>query len=107
MTSLCPGCLADSQPVDAVIAEAANAFGVSVDDLTGDSRQFPLVRYRHVAMAAARSFGHSFPVIGRAFGGRDHTTVIHGVRKVEANERMRHQAKMIAEAVQNTAGRMF
>lgn len=42
-------------------------------------------RPRQVAMALAREFTpHSYPVIGREFGGRDHTTVMHAIRVVEA-----------------------
>ena len=41
-------------------------------------------RPRQIAMALARDFTpHSYPVIGREFGGRDHTTVMHALRVVD------------------------
>lgn len=69
--------------VQAVIEQAAWAFGEEVDDLIGPDRNAQLVRYRHCAMAAARSItGASFPAIAKAFN-RDHSTVIHAVRKMQ------------------------
>lgn len=52
--------------------------------LTGPCRKRQFARPRQVAMYLSRQLtGKSFPDIGRLFGGRDHTTVIHAVRQVE------------------------
>ena len=54
-----------------VLAAASRHFGHRRESLRGISRNVPLTYSRHVAMYVARSFGHSFPKIGRAFN-RDH-----------------------------------
>jgi chromosomal replication initiator protein len=47
-------------------------------------RTQPLCRRRQIAMHVAREMtGRSLPIIGREMGGRDHTTILHGVRTVE------------------------
>lgn len=67
-----------------VIATASELFGFTVAELTGPHRGRPLVQARQVAMYVLRRLtDHSYPAIARAFGGRDHTTVIHAVNKIE------------------------
>ncbi len=66
-----------------VIDATADMFGISVDDLCGKSRSRPLVTARQVAMYVLREMtDFSYPAIGRAFGDRDHTTVMHAVSKI-------------------------
>jgi chromosomal replication initiator protein len=74
-----------SPPSIAEIAAAtARCFSVSVSDLRSPSRARAVVTARDVAMYVARQLtGESLQRIGRHFGGRDHTTVLHGCRKVE------------------------
>ncbi len=68
-----------------IIELTAEMFGFTVDQLTSGSRQRPLVDARQVAMYVTRnSTDLSYPEIGKAFGNRDHTTVMHAVRKIEA-----------------------
>lgn len=63
---------------------ACRYFGVSAVDLDSARRTLKVVHPRQVAMYLARTLtGKSLPEIGRRFGGRDHTTVLHGVRKIE------------------------
>ncbi|MDO4223057.1 MAG: chromosomal replication initiator protein DnaA [Acinetobacter sp.] len=58
-------------------------FRISVKDLTGKSRARNLARPRQIAMALTRELtGDSYPDIGKAFGGRDHSTVMHACEKV-------------------------
>jgi len=62
----------------------ARRYGVTVTDITS-KRQGAVVRPRHVAMWIARQVtGHSLPEIGRAFGNRDHTSILHALRRIEA-----------------------
>ncbi|MFP5378118.1 MAG: chromosomal replication initiator protein DnaA [Acidimicrobiia bacterium] len=69
---------------DLVIETAAELFGFTPADLRGPSRGRPLVQARQVAMYVLRQLSdHSYPTIAREFGGRDHTTVIHAVNKIE------------------------
>jgi chromosomal replication initiator protein len=66
------------------IMEATSAhFGVSIEELVGQSRSRVLVNARQVAMYLCRELTDlSLPRIGQAFGGRDHTTVMHADRKI-------------------------
>lgn len=69
--------------VEQTIAAAAHRLGVRERDLVGRGRSRRIVVKRMIAMAAARAAtGASTPEIGRAFG-RDHTTVLHALGRVE------------------------
>ena len=69
---------------DDVVAAAADEVGVSRQELLARNRRPPVVWARQLAMYLARELtGASLPDIGRAFGGRNHTTVLHAVRRVE------------------------
>ncbi len=67
------------------IAESvANFYGITMEDLLKQSRRKEFVKPRQAAMYIARKeLNSSFPAIGDFFGGRDHTTVMHGVEKIE------------------------
>lgn len=68
---------------DQIMASTADYFGVSLEDLRGHSRSRVLVNARQVAMYLCRELTDlSLPRIGQAFGGRDHTTVMHADRKI-------------------------
>ena len=63
----------------------ADYFKIRVGDLLSKKRSRSIARPRQIAMALAKELtNHSLPEIGDAFGGRDHTTVLHGCRRVEA-----------------------
>lgn len=62
----------------------ADHHGLSQDDLYGHSRTLARVRARQITMYLTRTITkRSYPEIGRRLGGRDHSTAIHGVRKIE------------------------
>jgi len=68
---------------DQIMVATAEYFGVSLEDLRGHSRSRVLVNARQVAMYLCRELTDlSLPRIGQAFGGRDHTTVMHADRKI-------------------------
>ena len=68
---------------DQIMDATSEYFGVSMDDLRGQSRSRVLVNARQVAMYLCRELTDlSLPRIGQAFGGRDHTTVMHADRKI-------------------------
>ncbi len=68
---------------DQIMSSTSEYFGVSLDDLRGHSRSRVLVNARQVAMYLCRELTDlSLPRIGQAFGGRDHTTVMHADRKI-------------------------
>ena len=66
-----------------IMAATASYFGVTVEELCGSSRSRGLVTARQIAMYLCRELTDlSLPKIGQAFGGRDHTTVMHADRKI-------------------------
>lgn len=70
-------------------------FGLTVNDLVSERRTANLVRPRQIAMYISKQITtNSFPSIGRAFGGRDHTTAMWAVRKTEM--RMQDDPKVAA-----------
>jgi chromosomal replication initiator protein len=70
--------------VEDIQKKVAEHYGIRLADMHSPRRARPVARPRQVAMYLAKALTtHSLPEIGRKFGGRDHTTIIHGVRKVE------------------------
>jgi chromosomal replication initiator protein len=68
-----------------IMAQTAAYFSISMEDLCGASRSRVLVQARQVAMYLCRELTDlSLPKIGQAFGGRDHTTVMHADRKIRS-----------------------
>jgi chromosomal replication initiator protein len=66
-----------------IIERTAEMFGLQVEQLRGKSRTRDLVHARQVGMYVCRELTDlSYPQIGREFGGRDHTTVIHAYDKI-------------------------
>jgi len=67
--------------------------------LLSESRSRSIARPRQVAMALAKELtSHSLPEIGEAFGGRDHTTVLHACRRIKE---LRQIEQRIAEDYSN------
>lgn len=63
----------------------AEAYGMTIEAIIGKSRKRPIVDARHVAMHFCKQMTSlSLEAIGRRFGGRDHSTVIHACRAVQA-----------------------
>jgi chromosomal replication initiator protein len=76
---------ATGQPctVTAILNATATQFGVGSEALLARDRRPTVTRARKIAMYLARELtGQSLPEIGRGFGGRDHSTVLHAVRSV-------------------------
>ncbi|MAY72740.1 MAG: chromosomal replication initiator protein DnaA [Halomonas sp.] len=71
--------------VDNIQRTVAEYYKIKLADLLSKRRSRSVARPRQVAMALAKELtNHSLPEIGDAFGGRDHTTVLHACRKVQA-----------------------
>ena len=71
--------------VDEVIRAVSHHFNLSSDDLRGKDRHRSIANARHVAIYLCRQrLKCSYPELGRHFGHRDHTSVMHAVKKVEA-----------------------
>lgn len=79
--------------IDRIIEQVAEAFGVTYRDILSDRRDARLVVARHAGIWLARRLTlHSYPVIGRSFG-RDHTTVMYAVSRIE--QRMADDGRLV------------
>ena len=77
----------------------ADYYKIRVSDLHSKKRTRSIARPRQLAMALAKELtNHSLPEIGDAFGGRDHTTVLHACRKIEE---LRESSRDIREDYNN------
>ena len=77
-----------------VLDASAKLFGLEVDDIIGKARTRDLVDARHIAMYVCRQLTNpplSFPQIAKAFGGRDHTTVMNAVQRIERDMKERRK----------------
>ena len=77
-------------------------YKLNISDLLSSKRKQSIVRPRQIAMALAKELTqHSLPAIGNAFGGRDHTTVIHAQKTVLAlrkeNEQLEKEYKILIQ----------
>ncbi len=69
--------------IDNIQKTVADYFKIRISDLLSARRSRSITRPRQIAMALSKDLtNHSLPEIGDAFGGRDHTTVLHACRKV-------------------------
>jgi chromosomal replication initiator protein len=87
LDSLYPRTETPPRSIQEIKAAACEQFGISTEELVSPARTARLAWPRQVAMYLARELTQeSLPAIGREFGGRDHTTVLHAWRRTE--ERM-------------------
>lgn len=82
-------------------------YNITIDDLIKQSRRKEYVKPRQIAMYLARKeLSNSFPIIGEFFGGRDHTTVMHGVEKMEKllpeNDSLKQEIELILDKLYAT-----
>jgi chromosomal replication initiator protein len=79
-------------------------FSLSLEELCGDKRSQNIVYPRQVAMYLSRELtDSSLPKIGKQFGGRDHTTVIHATSKIA---RMIREDRSVYNLVQELTARI-
>lgn len=70
--------------IDNIQKTVAEYFKIKLNDLLSKNRTRNIARVRQIAMALAKELtNHSLPQIAEAFGGRDHTTVLHACKKVK------------------------
>ena len=89
-----------------VVEQTAQYYNIKPHDLTGSKRDRQIVLPRQVAMYIMRDeLNMSFPQIAHALGGRDHTTVMHGVRKItnliSSDNSLQHDIKTLKEKITN------
>jgi chromosomal replication initiator protein len=67
-----------------IVRRVAEYFSLSPEEITGNKRTSPLVFARQTAMYLCREiFGLSYPALGQLFGGKDHSTIMYGIKKIE------------------------
>ena len=107
-TELCEQALKDifdnSRPKkitsELVMQTVTDYYGLNPDDLTGTTRRREITVPRQIAMYLTRELtGMSLPQIGTVFGGRDHTTVLHSCKTVDANMAVNAQMKAVVEDI--------
>jgi chromosomal replication initiator protein len=82
--------------VENIQKTVADYYKIKVADMYSKKRPASIARPRQIAMYLAKELTQkSLPEIGELFGGRDHTTVLHAVRKI-AGERQQHRAEPAA-----------
>ena len=70
--------------IDDIQRKVAEHYNIRLADMIGPKRARNVARPRQIAMYLSKQLtSRSLPEIGRRFGGRDHTTIMHGVRKIE------------------------
>jgi chromosomal replication initiator protein len=90
--------------IERIQTAVTERFGLSMEELCGDRRSQNIVYPRQVAMYLSRELTDaSLPKIGREFGGRDHTTVIHATSKIA---RMIREDRSVYNLVQELTARI-
>lgn len=95
-----PGGLAPYPSVKLIIARVANFYGVRIHDIIANRRTRDIIKPRQVAMFLCYELTpRSLPAIGKQIGDRDHTTILHGVRKIkellQTDERLADEIEVI------------
>lgn len=100
-----------SDSIHAIQREVAKHFGIQVEDITGPSRTQKYCAPRHIALWLCRELVKrengkpvSLPTLGKLFGGRDHSTVLIALRRMQKEI---EEGGGIAKAVLGLSGTMF
>src|SRR3989442_1063678 len=90
----------DSSPKHIPEREVSKLFGVALSDLKAKDRTKAVALPRQIAMYLARQLTHaSLADVGRAFGGKDHTTVMHAVSKIQTLLREDHKLRTSVDSL--------
>jgi len=92
--------------IEEIQRKVAEHFNIRLSDMIGPKRVRTIARPRQIAMYLAKQLtSRSLPEIGRRFGGRDHTTIMHGVKKIEelmtADSQMSDDLQMLKRLLQS------
>ena len=84
--------------IERIIRTVAERFGIMAIDIVSERRTQNVVRPRQIAMWLAKTITTaSLPEIGRRIGKRDHTTILHGVKKIERLRASEPETKTITD----------
>ncbi len=92
--------------IDDIQKTVCDFYKVKISDLLSTKRTQIIARPRQMAMTLAKELTqHSLPAIGTAFGGRDHTTVIHAKKTItnlrETDEKMEREYNLLIQMLNN------
>ena len=83
-----------------IMNTVSDYYGQTLEDMTGPTRKREITVPRQIAMYLTREMtGMSLPQIGNVFGGRDHTTVLHSCKTVEANMKANTDIRAVVEDI--------
>lgn len=89
--------------IESIQKQVAAQFQIKTSDIKSSKRLKNLVLPRQIAMYISRRLtSSSFPEIGAKFGGKDHSTIIHAIKKIEKNMETDIQLKATVEKLMNT-----
>lgn len=90
--------------IDKVIGEVSRTFGISESDIKSQKRDADIVQARQIAMYVIREItGITLEEIGDSFGGKDHATVTHSLKKVRQQLKTdQHMREMVDDIIQNS-----
>ena len=87
---------------DFIKETVAKYFSINKEDLSSNKRSNDIAFPRQIAMYLCREIANmSYPQIGVDFGGRDHSTVMHGCKKIEKEVKEKNNTKLIVDSVKN------
>ena len=92
--------------IDSIQKKVSSYYNLSLSDMTSSRRSINIARPRQIAMFLCKGLtSYSYPEIGKAFGGKDHTTVLHAVKKIqsmlESDQKLRTHISDLKEAIFN------
>lgn len=88
-----------------IVDKVASRFNLKAEEIINSGRRPDLVLARQVAMyVCRRKLGFSFPELGRIFGGKDHSTVMHGIRKVQSLADADRDMRKLLTELENESG---
>ena len=89
--------------VEEIIKKVSNHFNVKISDIKSPKRLKAVVLPRQIAMYISRQLtSSSYPEIGDRFGGKDHSTIIHAIRKIEKLMEEDYQLKNTIDNIKNS-----
>ena len=87
---------------DRILGTISTYYKISKKDIIGKSRKKEIVSARHVGIYLTREIlGLSYTEIGKAFGGRDHSTIMSACKSIDKNKNMDQATKMALKALEN------
>ncbi|MFQ5736180.1 MAG: chromosomal replication initiator protein DnaA [Thermodesulfobacteriota bacterium] len=91
--------------INEIQKEVASYYNIKYSELKSKRRHRVIALPRQVAMYLSRSYGkYSFPEIGHSFGGKDHSTAIHAVKKIEKELQTNSELKYAVKSIKQNLG---